>query len=92
MVVVSFLARFTAGQRAVLCSPLKGNWATTDPAKRTMAKVDNNMGKGFQPTVWRLYSGPTERPGDNRSVTAVIEPRRPLMTLESRWASASPGI
>lgn len=46
MVIISSLARFTAGQRAVLCSPLKENWATADPVKRAAAKVDNNMYKG----------------------------------------------
>ena len=43
MVVASSVARFTAGQLAVLCFPVKGNWATADPLRRARARVDNNM-------------------------------------------------
>lgn len=45
MVGVSSVARFTAGHFVVLCSPVKGNWATEDPLRRARARVENSMRK-----------------------------------------------
>lgn len=66
MVVVSSVARFTAGHLTVLCSPVKGNWATVDPLRMARAKVDSNMRIGDGVYVYVLanllyYSGQVDQ-------------------------------
>jgi len=51
MFVVSSVARFKAGHLAVLCFPVKGNWATADPLRKTRAMVESNM-RGIESTFW----------------------------------------